>query len=67
MMVDFGKYRMSTDRTLVTYKCESCGEIDEYVTEMPAGWKHAVKHNMNYCGGLLVEVSRRTEPRSVSR
>lgn len=64
-MVDFAKlkYKMKSDRTYVTYQCEECGEVDEYVTEMPSGWKHSVTRAGRRCSGLLLEVSRRTVPR----
>lgn len=61
--MDFSKFKPKDDRTYVTYRCEKCGEVDEYVTEMPSGWKHVQNRAMVRCNGLLVEVSRRTVSR----
>lgn len=61
-MVDFAKLALQ-DRVFVTYRCAACGEVDEYVGEMPEGWRHEIRRSTRRCRGLLVEVSRRVESR----
>lgn len=64
-MVDFRKLLENPpDRVHVTYRCERCGEVDEYSLELPPHMlEHYSSKTMRRCGGRLVEVSRRTEAR----
>lgn len=63
-MVDFSKFRMPSESTYVTYRCERCNEEDEYILELPDHMKtHNPDRAMRNCGGRLVEVSRRVVPR----
>jgi len=61
-IMDFSKFKMPKERTIVRYRREKCGREDEYVIELPEDLR---KHqpDVGRCGGRLVEVSRRTEPR----
>lgn len=58
-MVDFAKIGQPREKVIVTYRCDVCGEEDDYVTEFPAGWRHEIRRNMTRCKGKLIEIGRR--------
>ena len=57
--MDFSKFKPGPSIT-VRYRCDKCGEEEDYITEMPAGWQHGtLKNSFKRCSGKLIEVSRK--------
>lgn len=58
MAIDFSKLSIPAKLFLYTYKCEKCGEEEEYVQDIPE-W--LLKHTPIFgsCYGKLVFISKR--------
>jgi hypothetical protein len=59
-IMDFTQFKIPAKRIYVTYQCARCGEVDEYIIEMPDGWKHEINRATKRCNGVLIEISRRS-------